>query len=82
MKLEDLCGESKPEPFTLERFLEGWEILKKKLAEPPSPPIRIVSYKRYKMAEEALADGASPREVEWILAGVSREVAKQMADGK
>ncbi len=68
-------GESKP--LTLESIQACMEKLRD---APPSPYLkRIVSHEVYKRAEEAIADGASYFEVEYILAGASRELAKEMA---
>ncbi len=69
-----------PKPLTIEMIQEAFDALKKNTGR-YSQPMRIVSHAVYRRAEEALADGASEREVEWILVGASREQAKKWAEG-
>lgn len=65
---------------------DAWsEILKSAISRKskhPHQPIRIVSHAVYKRAEEAIAEGASHREIAWILAGASREDARKLAAGE
>jgi hypothetical protein len=69
-------------PLTMESLQACWDSMQESFKKPPKPPQRIVSYAVYKRAEEALADGAGPVEVEYILLGASRETAKAMAEGR
>ncbi len=76
-------GEASPsEPLTLKSLEEAWKCLQEKLKEPPPKPMRIVSHEVYKRAEEAIVDGAGAHEIELILSGASRELAKKMADNQ
>ncbi len=70
-------GESRSEPLTMESIQAAWDSIVKNSGH--RPPMRVVSHEVYKRAEDAIAEGASYLEVEYILAGASRELAKEMA---
>lgn len=65
-----------PKPITLEDIQRAVDKVKQADTE---NPMRIVSHEVYKRAEEALIDGAAALEIEWILAGASKKLAKKMA---
>jgi hypothetical protein len=73
---DKLIPPADPKPITLEDIRRGWEIMLGVASRPPEPPVRIVSYAVYKRAEDAIAAGASPREVEWVLHGATLDQAR------
>ncbi len=85
MKGWDLIAENygPPKPLTLEALQQAWDDMGERVKNAPwQKPMRIVSHEVYKRAEEAIADGAGGFEVDLILCGYSRELARKTANDR
>lgn len=65
------------EPLTWEKVLAAWEAAERLMRRPHTPPVRLVPYARYYAAQDAIAAGATPHEVELVLAGATLAQARE-----